>query len=257
MTKSQGRRAVTGAVTTALVVAGVTGVAGCGGSGSAAGASAKAGADTRSSAQLAADRKLARGALLTLSDFPEGWEAKPSDDAEGSDKFADELADCLDVPAALLGGDDDDSVDSPDFESPDNKQVSNSVAVAPTTDLAAQVFDILQQPNATRCFGRALDDELRYSMEHDQDAPNNLELGKVSMGELNLPRYADESVAFRATVPVSAEGINVDVYVDLVFMRHGRVASFVSFLDLLSPFPLDQAKHYAGLAAERLTGLQA
>jgi hypothetical protein len=38
-------------------------------------------------------------------------------------------------------------------------------------------------------------------------------------------------------------------------MRYDRAMSFVSFLDILSPFPLTDAKKYAALAAQRLEAL--
>jgi hypothetical protein len=235
-----------------------TGACGGGSSGSpavSAGSSRPGNSDPRSAAQLAADRKLAQQALLTLSDFPEGWQATPSENDDNNDQFQEQLDKCLDVPESLFGQDTDDSVDSPDFGSPDNQQVSSSVMIGSSTEKAQQVFDILEQANATQCLRDYLDREMRDSMKHESDTPQGMELGKVTFGQVNLPQYADESVAFRATVPVTASGFNADVNVDLVFMRHGRAATFVSFLDIFSPFPVAQEKHYAKIAADRLTAL--
>lgn len=229
-------------------------LAGCGGSSSGTSNGHGSESGSRTAAQLKADRALARQALLELSDFPQGWQATPHEDDEGPD-FGKQLADCLNVPEDLLGGGDDNSVDSPDFQSPHNQEVSNTVSLAPSADQARRVFDILQQPNATKCFGEAIDKVLQYSMSHDSDAPKNVELGKVTLGQLNLPQFADESIAFRTRVPLTASGVNADVYLDLVFMRHDRATTIATFLDVFSPFPLDETKHYAKIAARRLTSL--
>jgi len=129
------------------------------------------------------------------------------------------------------------------------------VAVGPSDEVAEQFFDLMEQDNASQCFGDALDGVVRQSMANDPDAPQGVTVGKLKLGELNLPQYADESVAFRATVPVSASGQSVDVSLDILFIRHARAASFLLFLGVFSPFPLDEEKHYASIAADRLSAL--
>lgn len=231
-------------------------VAGCGESSSGTSdGQAPRSSDNRTPAQLAADRGLARQALLKLSDFPDGWTSKPSSKDNNDDRFGDELAKCLDIPNSLLGSDTNDSVDSPDFDSPDDQEVSSSVIVGPSADEAETIFAILEKPSATHCFRVALNNELEYSMTHDSDSPKNVQLGHVTFSNVNLPQFADESVAYRAEVSVSSSGLNVDVDVDLIFMRHGRAATFVSFLDIFSPFPVGLEKRYAQIAAERLSAL--
>ena len=232
-------------------------IAGCGGSssGGSSHGQANVSSDTRTAAQLSADRRLAHRALLRLSDFPDGWTSKPSSKDNNDDRFGKELAKCLGVPNSLLGSDTNDSVDSPDFDSPDNQEVSSSVIVGPSADEAETMFSLLEKSNAAHCFRVALNDELHYSMTHGSDAPKDVQLGQLTFSNVNLPQFADESVAYRAAVPVTARGLNVEVDVDLIFMRHGRAATFVSFLDVFSPFPVAQEKHYARIAADRLSAL--
>lgn len=218
-------------------------------------ASAAATSDHRTAAQLATDRRVARKALLRLSDFPNGWQAKPHKDDDAGPDVGKQLADCLDVPKALLGGDEDDSVDSPDFESPDNQQVQSSVSVGPSATTLRLAFDILHRPRAATCLADAIDKVIRYSMTHDDDAPKGVHLGKVSLGVLNIAQFADESLAFRTTVPIQASGVNADIYVDFLFMRHDRAMTFLSFLNVFSPFPIDDTKRYARIAEQRLLAL--
>ena len=247
-------------IVAALAVAGLA-AAGCGGSsgsstGGSGGKSDSSLSDPRTPQELAADRMLARRALLKLSDFPAGWQATPHDDNDEGPDLEKQLADCLDVPEALIvGSGDKDSVDSPDFESPDNAEVMSSVSLGPTAEDVQKVFEVMHNPNVPKCFGDAIDEVLSYSMSHDEDAPKNITIGKVTLGELNLPGFAEDSVAFRTKVPMAANGIDTQIYLDFVFMRQDRGVTFLGFLSIFSPFPIEETEKYAGIAEKRLTSL--
>lgn len=248
------------AVATAAIFSLTVAISGCGGSGANGGAdhpSTNPFADHRTKAQRTADRQLAHHALFRLSDFPHGWTSTASSNGTTNSKKADsQLAACLHVPKAFLGtsSSNDGSVDSPDFDSPTNQEVSNSVMVGPTTQAVETVFSILQQHNATACFRDYLDQLIKSSMRHDKTA-SGIQLGRLSLGLLQLPRYADDSLAYRATQPLTTQGIHAEVDVDILFIRHSRAASFVLFVNIFRPFPLNDEEHYAQIAARRLSAL--
>jgi hypothetical protein len=54
------------------------------------------------------------------------------------------------------------------------------------------------------------------------------------------------------TVPLSAEGLDVDVYIDLVFVRVGRAVTPSIFVDVLTPFEEDLRAQLTDRVVRRL-----
>src|SRR5262245_3057457 len=62
--------------------------------------------DPRSESEQADDQAAAEAMLLTLADFPSGWEEVPADEEDdGNDELTADLADCLGVDPAELDPD--------------------------------------------------------------------------------------------------------------------------------------------------------
>jgi hypothetical protein len=69
---------------------------------------------------------------------------------------------------------------------------------------------------------------------------------------LNVHGVGDDTAAARFTVPVRKSGFDVDVTVDLVFVRASRALSILAFASVLTPFDDDLRAALTRTAARRL-----
>jgi hypothetical protein len=236
-------------------------VAGCSGGGAGSSASSSAPSARTSSGPpfpKAAAQAAAQQALLTISDFPAGWSTSKDDSADdNSDKrFDQQLADCLHAPAGLLhsGGAQSADADSPDFDSPDgDTTISESVSVA-QSDRVDQLFTVLKQDNATDCISTTVNAYLKDQLAKTDDPDvKDATIGHVEVGQLSAGHYGDDTVAMRATLPVSAKGLTLKVYLDLLFIRHANSSAFLTFVNEGTPVDPATTDKYAQLATDKLT----
>lgn len=257
------KRALAAEITVATVVLLPLIVAGCGGGGSASsGASSSGSSDTHTSSgppfPKAAAQTAAQQALLTISDFPSGWST--SKDGSGNDssdkKFDQKLADCLHAPAGLLGqgGANSADADSPDFDSPDgDTTISETVSVA-QADRVDQLFTVLKQNNATECLSTTFNDYLKQELAKTNDPEvKQATIGQIQVGQLSTGHYGDDTVAMRATLPVTAKGLTVNVYLDLLFVQHDNAVASLTFESEGTPVDSPTTDKYAQLATDKLT----
>jgi hypothetical protein len=242
---------VAGAVLASLVAA-------CGGGTTSTSTSTSSSQATSSTSNqnVATDRAVAQQAVLRLSDFPAGWEAKAHQDSPDNPDVTKQAATCLHVsPSALSSRDNKTHVDSPDFSSSSEQEVSNSVALDATATEAISQFAAFEQPQAPNCLTQAVSAVIQSALKHPTTGstlPQGVKIGQASVNALSFPNFGDKTVAFRMTVPVQASGLNVSVYVDIVLLLKGRAGSTLTFEDTLSPFPTDQAEQLTQIVAGRL-----
>jgi hypothetical protein len=67
-----------------------------------------------------------------------------------------------------------------------------------------------------------------------------------------FPQLTQRAAAYRVTVGVRSQGQNVRAYVDLVLLKHGRVASDLTIIRLGQPFPDAELRRLAALMAQRM-----
>ena len=224
-------------------------VTGCGGE-DAKGADRK---DERSSASAAptpnaTDAAIAQASLLTLSDFPAGWEAKAPDQDDDDEDAQRRLADCVGVPFEDLDQRGHRSkAESKDFVSEDDDEISNSVAVITEQTRTTRAFAIVSSAKYREC---ALE-ELKSAMKDAFD-DEGYEITDISLNELSFDDFGDETSAFRVTATVEAEGMEIDVIVDYVFVRVGRAVTTITAQATFSPFDSAELSEYVQIAAERL-----
>lgn len=157
-----------------------------------------------------ADRALARSALLQLSDLPVGWTATSDDDPYRIACAA--FAAARRMPRAA----------SPDFAHGDEQFASHAVAVYPTSADADAALSELISPNTRTCLG----DELKQEIA--DEAEGEAEVGEVTISELNVEPLGQRSAGLRIHVPISASGLDVDVYSDYVFGQVDRGLTMLS-----------------------------
>lgn len=196
------------------------------------------------------DQAIADGALLTLSDFPSGWTEKTDDDDRDEAKEEEQeraIAECLGVDYERLYGDDI-SAESPTFVSPDDEEVSNTAGLEDTEEDAIFVMETLASDDAARCFA-----EVFQKLIEDEEMGEGVEVGAVSFDRLSLrDDLGDESNGFRVTIPIAADGMEVDAYLDVAVARVGRGGITVQTFSMFTPFDTAELERYTELAADRL-----
>ncbi|HEU4701696.1 MAG TPA: hypothetical protein VFS37_04370 [Conexibacter sp.] len=136
--------------------------------------------------------------------MPVGWTASSSDE---SDPIACEaFAAVRRMPRAV----------SPDFAHGDEQFSNHAVAIYATPqDVDAAIVDLLAADMRT-CLGDELKQKFADGIEGDA------EIGEVTVSELNVEPLGQRSGGLRIRVPISASGIDVDIYADYVFGQVDR-----------------------------------
>lgn len=81
-----------------------------------------------------------------------------------------------------------------------------------------------------------------------------MEVGDASSARLSLDPLGDQREAARVTVSITTEeGLDVDVIVDLVFVRADRGISLGLFIDVFSPFDTDLREQLTATSVRRLS----
>lgn len=203
----------------------------------------------------AEDQKIAENALLTLSDFPSGWQQKPAEEDEDEDDEEEEqqreIAECLGADYDdLYGNDGGGEADSPTFLGPDEEEISNSVGVSDSESRVTENYELLTSDKGVDCLTGTLADAMEKAIKDGGEAELD---GEVTANRMSFGSYGDATTAFRVTVPVAAEGFSAEVYVDFVVVRIGRAIVTVNAVSLFDPFDSDTLADFTELAAERLT----
>jgi hypothetical protein len=196
-----------------------------------------------------ADLAIADASLLTLDDFPAGWEAQPAED-DGDDRESQtRIAECVGVDYEdLYSGDSGASAESPTFVSGNDEEISSTVKVATDERWAANAFEIAAQPKFREC----LLEETTTAVE-EAAAGEDFEFGDPSINEISFDDYGDGTLAFRLTIPVEAEGFSLEVTTDFILVRVGRAQTTVSAQSTGSPFDVAELSALMKVAADRLT----
>lgn len=209
--------------------------------------------DPRTQEQVSLDQAAADRAVLTLADFPTGWTGTARDDSDRGPDLDKELAECLQVDVEMFA--EEEVQAKSDTFSKNTAEVESDVSMQPTVAEAREAFAILQRPNARDCFEAAVRAIVEYSIKHPapgQEPSAGVKIRDISLGDLSFPSVGEEHRAFRVTVDIETEGINADLYIDLVLIRVGRATASMSFLDVFSPFDEVTAGELARTFASRL-----
>lgn len=212
--------------------------------------------DTRP--ELGADQAAAQAALLTLSDFPAGWSEVPADD-EGDDDADREVAACVGQTGDSIIDTGEAEASTGDFTDPEgNVTISETVGLAVSADDATSQLAALDEPGVTGCIQSAFRDFIADQIDNPptpaDSLPEGASVGDVTFGRLNVTSVGDQTVAYRATIPISVEGFNVDFYIDVVLVRVGRSIAALNVASVLSPYPTEQLDALLATAVQRLPG---
>ena len=182
------------------------------------------------------DRQIARESRLRLEDFPSGWTEADNDESNSAKCEGVEEAKKATTARA----------NSSRFGEGENTEVQNSVYLFADEAAAEQAFTQLSGKETRVCYAESVTDALEEA--------GGLEVGNASSARLSLDPLGDQREAARVTVPVTTEeGLDVDVIVDLVFVRADRGISLGLFIDVLSPFDSDLREQLTATSVRRLS----
>jgi hypothetical protein len=204
------------------------------------------------------DQPAAEAALLTIDDFPEGWiEVAEDERTPLAIESQRRIAECaggegerlLDLGGALA--------ESGNFRGPDSQVVEESVAIVDEA-VAEDMVARFTAPGVGECFADAMQQTIGEMITSPSDPtesfPGDTELGKVTVEPLEVPAAGDEGAGYRITVPLTTQGIDLEIILDAVVIRSGGALAGVSFQSALEPFASEDIDRYVELAAERLPG---
>jgi hypothetical protein len=211
--------------------------------------------DGRTEAEEDADEEQAEEIVLTLDDLPDGWVANPSDDDDDVDDDDDqvqaELADCLGVDESVLDPDNPEA-ESPEFTSPTDQEVNAKVAFTPSADDATEALDRIKDDAAPDCLAQAMTTLLADNLASQEGVPADLDIGEVTVEPLAFPDLGDDSLAHRVTVPVTTQGVTIELYIDQVLTRVGRVGITGQFQSQVTPFDTAEAARLMEVMVDRV-----
>jgi hypothetical protein len=208
----------------------------------------------------------AESALFTIDDFAPGWTAVPSEpeDDEDDAEMQALLAECSGIDPALLGEDvtGENEATSPEFVSPDETAtVTHTIGFAQDEASAVEAITAIGDEAIPDCYLLAINALFEDLQGPDADPsetfPPGVTISDVTVDRVDLTGVAadDEAVWYAVTVTFEFEGQSLDQYLDLIFLRQGRVLSQIELSSEGAEFPPDMIDPIVGLAIERAAGL--
>ena len=183
------------------------------------------------------DETAAEFAALKTEDFPTGWTA-----SESSENLE---ARCKDVEAAqkLTSA----RANSPRFSQGQTTLVQNAIYVFEDEATAEEAFDQIAGEATQNCYSEAVTGAFAGLA--------GVESGEPQIAPLEITPIGDEHSAARVTLPISAQGLDVNVSIDLVFVRAGRALSLNLFVNALAPFDETLRDRLTAASVDRLAAV--
>jgi hypothetical protein len=207
---------------------------------------------------------LSASALLQLSDMPDGWIETPFDPAtDGPDDQDREtlaaIGECLGVDPALLGEEvvGDTLNESSSFESPDEAfGVQQEIGFAETEEVALASMAALASPTLAECYDQAATASFEEAKLTDPVLANvtllSLEALMIDLTGLAEP---SEAVWLTITIELDYDGQPLDQYLDLLFLRDGRVMSQLELSAIGAEFPGEEIDPIVTRTIELMEGI--
>jgi hypothetical protein len=207
-----------------------------------------------------ADRELARTALVTLDAFPEGWVEEPDANTVDTDteEFEAEFRACLGRSDAERVRDDlqELAVSTGDFhpDGDDATTVTHEVVLAPDETTAITAMSEVAVDGAEPCLAQVI---RRFYISSFADDPD---LADVGVGEVIVTRTESDqdraaAVGVLLEVPLTLGDQTVSQFLEVLYQRHGRALSELSFSSFGSPFSRDGYGVLSDDVGARLTSI--
>ena len=200
------------------------------------------GCGAASAPTAAEDEAKATSIVLRASDVP-GFTAD-EDDADGDDGG---FRACLKDNPTWSVRPNPRGADS-SFTNDEDVVVSSGALLTVKEPEARKAFADVKAASTSQC----MKDELKASIL--EDAPRGLTVGDVAVAPFPSPGLGDESVASRLTVEIAAGAERQKLYLDLTFVRQGRIVSGLMISRSGTPFPDGERARLSTILAERMEG---
>ena len=179
---------------------------------------------------------------MDVNDFPTGWAETPADEDDDSP-----FDDCDEGHAPGRTG----VAGTGDFSSGGSDVVSQEAAVFDTPENGNSVLDRIQ--GRADCIVEAINE----GMLDDDEA----EYTDAKFGSLSFPSFGDRTEALRLEFQVKAKGESGfgsegTLYFDLIYVVEGRLAFFISAVDVFSPFDTAVLESTVRKAYEKLASAE-
>lgn len=192
------------------------------------------------------DQGIAEGSLLTLGDFPAGWEEKSGDaNDDASDDFKHQVAQCLEVDYDILYGGASGTASSDTFVSGDDV-ISDLVQVSTTESRMVEGFKMISGARYRGCVQSGYGEYVKDAVGDDT------KIGDVQVDERPFDQFGDQTIAFRITIPVTYQERDGFVINDQVVVRVGRAFTQITAQSTNSPFDVEQLSNLVEIATDRL-----
>jgi hypothetical protein len=129
--------------------------------------------------------------------------------------------------------------DSRTFSSPDGSEVSSTVGIFVSASQGATAYKRVVQPDLPRCLAQLL------------VKSGNGKIAVRSSAPLGIPKYGDQSAAFRVSVTVKSGNTKVPVIVDIVAVNRGKADIAFFFTANRTPWSARFEQHVVGRVAAR------
>lgn len=224
---------------------------------------------TTAARALTPEAELAATALLTLADFDAGWTETPFDPVEDeADDAADDavvafIGECVGVDPMLVGDGvlGDRKAKSGTFTSPDEKAtVKHMIGFAVDEPTALEAIAAIGDPALADCYEQALTARFENAQTDPDPAntlPEGLTLNEVTLERVDFPGGlgADEAVWYAAHISADFQGLPIDQYAELIFLRDGQVLTQLELGGDGAAFPSDMVDPIVQLALERAASI--
>jgi hypothetical protein len=190
----------------------------------------------------------AKKSLLVLADMPKGWTSSKASNSNSPFPGAAQLASCIGVPASVITYNAP-SVSSPDFDSKNQLlNVDDSVQVYRSSKAAQADFASLANAKTPSCMTADLNGPGRAEF----DAQIGGGVGNVTVTRTPASDFAPHSTNFTMFLPVTTEGVTINVELILVDYVKGREEQTVVLSAFQSTFPTSLARHLTTVADGRI-----
>lgn len=234
------RRAAAGLIAVSFLVVATLGLLG-------GGAGASSGSGSGNKAALAQARK----DLLVLSDMPAGWTSTKNPNANDNNSLGNkQLAHCIGVSTALIA-ENPPGVYSPQFENADGTlTVADNVAVFPSAKNAQAEYAVGSNPKFPSCLTALASGPLKAKLFGK--LPKGTTIGTPLVSAVAASALAPGIAGYSLSVPVTAQGVTLNVTVTQLVTVKGRMGHQVTFTSTGDPFSLALEQQIMKVAAARL-----
>jgi hypothetical protein len=191
----------------------------------------------------AADLQVAKGAVLTKTDLPDGYDSSPyqsSDDLPASAKL--DFANCMNTKESVFNdAPGEQKVNSDNFDK-ENVEIQNEVEVYPKKGTVDDNYKLMTKDATPGCLSKLFQSAISAAQSQSTDtteAGAGATFGTVTVTKLSVSGVGDHVVGFRASVPVTGNGQSETEYVDVVIATKDR--AIVTLTATNSGEPFDQA----------------